>query len=408
MKKLLKLMFCLALLSWAVPMGFSRGDKVIPQVVNGPGWKTNFDLTNISSEVTISNMWLRFYKNDGTNWSLQTSLGTGYNFQLLLLPKQTLRVETSGIGQLAAGYAVIYDEEPGNSEYSEDYVLGISAFYVYSENSRAVDTVTVSVPQPTAAAAAPVQINADNGIYSGFAFVNRAGAANKITVTLYRDNGNLYGEASFTLQAGNQRAEFLHENLFPGLAGQNFRGMAEITADGPIALLGLLQTRAANGQQYATLVPVDRESLRRNTNIVLLQASDDTDPFMPLDIDGFTVDYFRTTDLTEAYSWDIEYRYNAPDSESRYVEAFNNASIASIGFKNNADFDNITLPQLKDLNYQQNGQINLSGSSLYVGFTFAVHTDIGNYAKLRVVRIIDTADGSFQNKDLVLEVCLYK
>jgi hypothetical protein len=408
MKKLLKLMFCLALLSWAVPMGFSRGDKVIPQVVNGPGWKTNFDLTNISSDVTISNMWLRFYRNDGSNWSLQTSLGTGYNFQLLLLPKQTLRVETSGTGQLAAGYAVIYDEEPGNSEYSEDYVLGISAFYVYSENSRAVDTVTVSVPQPTAAAAAPVQINADNGIYSGFAFVNRAGAANKITVTLYRDNGNLYGEASFTLQAGNQRAEFLHENLFPGLAGQNFRGMAEITASGPIALLGLLQTRAANGQQYATLVPVDRESLRRNTNIVLLQASDDTDPFMPLDIDGFTVDYFRTTDLTEAYSWDIEYRYNAPDSESRYVEAFNNASIASIGFKNNADFDNITLPQLKDLNYQQNGQINLSGSSLYVGFTFAVHTDIGNYAKLRVVRIIDTADGSFQNKDLVLEVCLYK
>ena len=408
MKKLLKLMFCLALLSWAVPMGFSRGDKVIPQVVNGPGWKTNFDLTNISSDVTISNMWLRFYKNDGSNWSLQTSLGTGYNFQLLLLPKQALRVETSGTGQLAAGYAVIYDEEPGNSEYSEDYVLGISAFYVYSENSRAVDTVTVSVPQPTAAAAAPVQINADNGIYSGFAFVNRAGAANNVTVTLYRDNGNLYGEASFTLQAGNQRAEFLHENLFPGLAGQNFRGMAEITASGPIALLGLLQTRAANGQQYATLVPVDRESLRRNTNIVLLQASDDTDPFMPLDIDGFTVDYFRTTDLTEAYSWDIEYRYNAPDSESRYVEAFNNASIASIGFKNNADFDNITLPQLKDLNYQQNGQINLSGSSLYVGFTFAVHTDIGNYAKLRVVRIIDTADGSFQNKDLVLEVCLYK
>jgi len=409
MKRLVQLAFCLVLLFGAVQTGFSRGDKIIPQVVDGPGWKTNFDLTNISSGATINQMRLSFFKNDGSPWSLQTSLGTGSTFALNLGPRQTLRVETSGAGQLNAGYAVIYDEESENSDKSQDFVLGISVFYVYSENSRAVDTVTVSVPQPTAAATAPVQVRPADGIFSGFAFVNWAGELNEVTITLYNENGSLYGETSFQLGAGVQRAEFLHDQLFPGLANQNFKGMAEITAFGPVGILGLLQTRALNGQQYSTLVPVDKESLRRNTNIVLLQVSDDTDPFMPLDIDGFAVDYFRTTDGTEAYSWDLEYRYQSPDSTARYLEAFNNASIAPIGIRSNDAFDNISLPQLKALtNYEKNGQIDLSGGFLDVGFTFAVHTDIGNYAKLRIVRVIDTIDGPFENKDLVLEVCLYR
>ena len=44
---------------------------------------------------------------------------------------------------MGAGYAVIYDEESGNSEFSEDYVLGISVFYVLSNGSEVGDTLSL-------------------------------------------------------------------------------------------------------------------------------------------------------------------------------------------------------------------------------------------------------------------------
>lgn len=414
MKTLSKFLFCMVLLSGAVPAGFARGDKLIPQVVDGPGWNTYFDLTNVSPEVPINGtMRLSFFKSDGSPWSLETNLGTKSSFDLNLAPRQTLRVETRGGPQLTAGYAVIFDQEPLNSEYSEDYVLGISVFYVYSENSVPVDTVTVSVPQPTAVAMAPVEVSASADINSGIVIANWAGEENAVTLRLYHENGTQFGgdrEVTFTLQPGQQRSAYLNEQvLFGELANQNFKGMMEVIATGPVALLGLRQTTAVTGFQFATLVPVDKESLRRNTNMVLLQASDDDNPFMPLDIDNFTVDYFRTTDGTEKYPWDLEYRYVPPNSEARYLEAKNNAGIVSIGFRDNGEFDSISLPQLKALNYQKNGRIDLPDTILNrIGFTFAVKTDIGNYAKVRIVRVVDTNDDPFFNKDLVLEVTVYK
>jgi len=38
---------------------------------------------------------------------------------------------------------------------------------------------------------------------------------------------------------------------------QDFKGIAEFKAAGPIALLALLQTQTSNGIQYATLMPMD-------------------------------------------------------------------------------------------------------------------------------------------------------
>lgn len=138
-------MFLLALLAGAVQIGFCRGDKVIPQVVDGPNWKTKFDITNISSRTRISNMRVSFFKSDGTPWNLQTNLFAGTDYILDLAPRETRRLETLGQGsQVNAGYVVIYDEESRNSEYSADFVLGISVFYEYSTAFGIADTVTVS------------------------------------------------------------------------------------------------------------------------------------------------------------------------------------------------------------------------------------------------------------------------
>jgi hypothetical protein len=412
-KTLGKLIIALALFSGVVRTGFSRGDKIIPQVVNGPGWSTKFDLTNISPDTTISNMRLSFYTNSGAKWTLPTNQGTNSDFTLTIGPRQTLRFETSGGSTMGAGYAVIYDEEPLNSEYSDNYVLGISVFYTQSNANGILDTVTVSVPQPTAVATLPMQTNSSQGIYSGLAIVNRSATSNNVQIALYNESGGLYGTKTFTLAVNEQRAEYLHQNLFPEFATQNQKGMAEITADGPFALLGLLQTTDVNGNaQYSTLVPVDKESLRRNTYMVLLQAFTDSDPYMPLDIDGFAADYFRVTDGTEDYPWDLEYRYASPDYTNRWLHPLNGAAIASMGLKNNAEFDAISLPQLKALaNYTSTGTISLNGSNLQETFTFAIRTDIGNYAKVRIRQIVDTTRSDFPgrvNEDLILEVCIYK
>jgi len=419
-KNLVKLAFLVVLLIGSVQTGFSRGDKVIPQVVDGPGWSTKFDLTNISSAQRITKMRLAFYTSTGTPWTLPTNRGNGSELTLTLEPRQTIRVETLGGGSTVnAGYAIIYDEETLNSDYSEDFVLGISVFYQVSIGSGVADTVTVSVPQPTAAANAPMQMDDANGIYSGLAIVNLSGTANEITVNLYPAAGGnppQYTNASnpLRLPAGKQWAGYLdHPDLFPAL--KQYKGTAQITSLGPIALLGLLQTRAANGgPQYSTLVPVDREALRRNTHMVMLQASTDDHPYMPIDFDIFAVDYFRQTGDTgdtESYSWDLEYRYDSANQTSRWLEAWNGAAISSLGVKDGAAFDQISVTDLKDLAYSTSATIDLSdrSSSLVTGFTFAVHTDVGNYAKVRIVRIIETVDGTHaNNRDLVFEVCIYK
>jgi hypothetical protein len=418
-----KLMLIVALLPCVARMGFSRGDKIIPQVVDGPGWATKFDLTNVSRVEPISHMRLAFFKNNGSPWVLQTDHGTGSNITLSIPALGTLRIETSSAGPMTAGYAVIYDEEPLNSVYSEDYVLGISVFYVVSSGGGIVDTVTVSVPQPTQVATVPLQTDDSKGIYSGLALVNTASVNNGLQVDFYNSDGSFYATRTLTLTpSAMQWGGYLdNQDLFPGL--KSFKGMAKISSLdlSPFSVLGLLQSRAGDGTpQYSTLVPVDKEALRRNTYMVFLQASTDSDPFMPVDLDNFTVDYFRTIgDLnagdTESYPWDLEYRYDAPDTTSRYLVAMNGAAVAPIGVRDAGQFDQISLPDLKGMSYSTGGTIDLSesrNSLLAQGFAFAVRTDIGNFAKVRILRIIDTVDSAVTpthyNKDLVLEVCIYK
>jgi hypothetical protein len=420
-KSLVKLIFCLALFFVPIQFGFSRGDKIIPQIVDGPGWATKFDITNVSSAVNVGKMRLVFYHNNGKLWTLQTTLGTGSSYTLSIGPRQTLRVETLGATQpVSAGYAVIYDEETDNSAYSEDFVLGISVYYVVLNGTSVVDTVTVTVPQPTALAKFPVEIDNVKNINSGLAVANLSGATNAIKIDLFRSDWVGVApdylpdySANFNLASGEQQGMYLDNSaLFPNL--KSFKGMAEITADGPIALLGLLSTVASDGTaRYSTLVPVDMESLRRNSYLAMLQAETDANPFMPLDLDNMVSDFYRVTGNPDGYSWDFAYQYgttNIPsDTTTRYLKAYNGAAIVSLGSYDAAAFDAISLSTLKGLTYAANNSIDLSGPNLYLRRTFAVHTDLGNYAKMRIFRIIGTpASDGRPLQDIVLEVVVYK
>jgi hypothetical protein len=164
-----------------------------------------------------------------------------------------------------------------------------------------------------------------------------------------------------------------------------------------------------NNPQYTLLVPVDREALRGNSYLVLLQAQDDEHPYMPLDIDRFTSDFYRTKGGTEAYSWDLEYWYNQPDTESRFLRPVNSARIVSLELRDDIAFDEISLLDLKTTTNYSTNDLDISTPSLTQ--TFAIRTDLGNYAKARIIRIIDTVGvdpDTRHYQDLVLEVVVYR
>jgi len=59
-RSLVKLALAVVLLAGVVRMGFCRGDKIIPQLADGPGLVTRFGLVNVRSAPVIINMRLVF------------------------------------------------------------------------------------------------------------------------------------------------------------------------------------------------------------------------------------------------------------------------------------------------------------------------------------------------------------
>jgi len=104
---------------------------------------------------------------------------------------------------------------------------------------------------------------------------------------------------------------------------------------------------------------------------------------MPVDVDTFTVDFFQTSTGDEDFPWDFVYR--GVDIRTRRLESVNGSAFAVLGIKDDNAIDGVSLPQLKALTFNQN-PIDLSdgSSNLQNNFSFAVHTDVGNYAKLRL------------------------
>ena len=189
--------------------------------------------------------------------------------------------------------------------------------------------------------------------------------------------------------------------------------MAEFDSGGPIAILALLQTSTSNGVQYATMVPTDKETLRRNSYVFVPQplfallASDSA--FMPVDVDEMRVDYNRMIEGAEGYSMDFTY-----ETESKTARSFvprNGAGFAKLGKKDAASFDALSLAELQALQYTST-KIDLTDNAeaLAEEYAFAVRTEIGHYAKVRLFRIVEVVDqqDGIRYRDIGLEVCVYR
>jgi len=403
--------FLLSLPLLGTVSAFARGDRVIPQVPDGPNIRTKIDLINISSRQAVKNFKIQFFRQDGTPWKLNfkanDSQEAGSEYILNLVPRQTLRIETAGLSSpTASGYVIVADEESKTTSHSRDFVLGISVYYEVYAGAGVVDTVSVPVTAPTAIGTFPVEIDQTKDLYTGFAIVSLMSGVNKVVVSLYAADGKASSSANFTMAKGEQRAEFLNQRLFPGL--KQFKGMAEFSCDGPVAILALLQTRTAVDVQYATLVATDKEALRHNSYVFLPQAVLSDAPYMPFDIDALVVDYLRQLEGEEGYPWDIT--YETESKTARSFKPWNGAALAKLGKKSPTDFDAISITELKSLSYSTN-KIDMSDGSegLNLEFTIAIRTDLGYFAKARIIRIVEVKDDKGDlYKDLGLEVYVFR
>ena len=395
--------------------GWAHGDRVIPQVADGTGadgtqFRTKFDITNLGpyQNQQITKVSLLFFNTDGTPWSVDYRLDgveeSGSSIPLTLDALQTVRIETKGVSEtLKSGYAVVRNLDM-TSYFPEDYEVSVTVYYEVLQGGRVIDTVSVPTGQPTYAFMVPVETRASLNLFSGLSLVNLSSESNAVRLQLYRakpprgqDGLALpYQETTVTLEANRQSVGFLGVDFFP--IATDFKGMLFGLSDGPVAVLALLQTPTPTGVQYATLVPAYRDYLRRNSFMYMQQG-------YPLDADQIISDYFLNTDDQDP--WDL--LYETPNPGNPLVRRFapqQGARFAVIGVREtNHQFDTIGIEELRRLTYTADSIDMSEGSpNLVYGFTFAIRTGLGRYAKVRVYGIIQVGN----ERDLQLQVYVYR
>ncbi len=386
----------------------AHGDSVIPQVPDGPSFRTKFDFTNLGPDpaTAISNVTVLFFHQNGTPWTIATNQGTSSQFPLRLGARQTLRLET--LGQTlsdTSGYVIVRNLEV-TDQYPDDYEVAITAYYEVRNGGKVVDTVSVAVAQPTVWFAFPVQTENSQNLYTGFAAVNLSGSTNKITMDLYQAGtpstaaAVKLGSGNVSLAAGEQKAIFLYPSIFPNQP--SVKGMIEAVSDGPVAILALLQSPTSAGVQYATMAPTYKDALRHNTQMYLQEG-------LPLDADIPVSDYFGNAN--DPTPWDVLYQTDTPGSQ-RHLQAENGAGFAILGSmpctNQSCPFDDVSLADLRNLDYSATS-INLDNDSanLSADMAFAIRTGLGQYVKVRILYVINAGTNQ-SNRDLVLEIFVYR
>jgi hypothetical protein len=391
------------MIALAAPL-LAHGDKVIPQLADGINttdgtiFRTKFDITNLGVDTSLSKVSLLFFRQDGSAWNVATNRGTGTQITLNLGPRQTMRIETLAMSTLTSGYAILRNLE-STTAFPDEHDAAITVFYEVIKNGAITDTISVPVGQPTVYWTFPVQTEISQNLVTGIAIVNLVNSSNSVKLDLWQastssSGATFYGTQTLSLKANEQKAVFLNQ-LFPSLSSFSGSLEAESLDQKPVAVVALLQTPTPTGLQYATMVPTYFDYLVRNSAVLLVQD-------FPLDADMMVSDYLAD----DSRPWDVKFERNPSNSTKRELTPQNGASLATIGSRDPNAFDSLTLTDLQALTYSLDSIDMSDGSSnLQSGFTFAIKTNLGRYAKVRVSRVI-TEDTT--GKSLGLEVYVYR
>jgi hypothetical protein len=414
------------LLAMVIPVmctvsALAQGDRVLAQVADGTGpdgtqFMTKLKITNLGPTLStgITRLKLMFFEQSGDPWLVATNLGTASEFPLDLGAYQTVSIKTAGTAPaLTSGYAIVRNSE-GATVYAEDYQVAITVFYEVRKGGAIIDTISVPVSEPTLSFVVPVENDSGGNLFTALAIVNLAAGTNTVRMQLFREtspssaSASDGGSATVTLNPAEQRAVFLYPGMFPS-AG-SFAGMLTGEANGPVAILALLQSPTPTGVQYATMVPAYLDALRRNTFMYLRLG-------YSLDADRCISDYWWDQNQIQgpdfepavALPWDL--LFERQSATARRLTLQGSAQFALIGQRTGDQFDqDVTLPYLQSLSYtsdpidMSDGSPNLVTGTALGNFTLAIRTGLGRYAKLRLSSVIASDAG----KDLVLEVFVYR
>ncbi len=398
----------------------AQGDKVFAQLADGIAtdgsqFVTKFRITNLGASPTteIKQLKIMFFHQNGDPWAISTNLGTASELPMDVGAYQTVAIETSGTSALSSGYAIVRNSETATI-YAQDYQVAVTAFYEIRKGGSVLDTVSIPASDPTLSFVVPVEMDAANNLYTGFAVVNLAGSSNAIRLQLFGSSSNVAapaqdsGSATVTLKPAEQTATYLYPSIFP--VASSFKGMLVGKSDGPVAVAGLLQSPFPDGVQYAVMAPAYLDALRRDSQIYLRLG-------YSLDADRCISDYWWDQNLINdpnyfepdaTLPWDL--LLEKQSSTTRRLSPRGNAQIAVIGPRTGAQFDSLTIASLQALAYSANpidmsdGSPNLAMDPNLGNFAFAIKTGLGRYVKVRVNNVVSRGT----DKDLALEIFVYK
>ncbi|MFH1573898.1 MAG: hypothetical protein ABIG68_07925 [Acidobacteriota bacterium] len=386
-------------LSWGAAGALAQAEQVIPHVADGAGIiRTKIDIANASPNMPISRMKIFFYRADGTPWTVSSNLGVANEFMIFLGRNHTMRLETLAASEgLVSGYAVIRSTE-GNPAQSVDLRVSMSVFYEVLSGSTVIDAVSVPNGRPTLHWMFPAQYDVYRYLFAGLALVNLSGENNAVTLQLWNANPPYVADASsggttvLTLKPNEKVARYLHEStFFPDRTA--FQGVLVGTSQKPVAVVALLQTPTPSGPQYSTLAAEYRDAMHTEGYVYLGDGQ-------KLDVDVPQVHYVT---MDDSGSLDLYYRFVS--STVRKLAPQNGARLAALGVRTLNELNTLTLDQLRALSYGA-GEIDMSDISgnMIQGFTFAVQTALGRYAKVRIGQVVSYGD----NKDLALQIYVYR
>lgn len=199
----------------------SPGAIIVPQVVDGDGWKTTFRFVNLSSRPVTFNV--LFFSDTGADMSLPiVNLGAAVNLTIALAVAGSTDVETEGAGQtLAQGWACVLPHTSGDS---------IGGFTTFRQRTAGMPDHETTVPL-VSGSGDHFAVMYDNTKFTTGVAVANASPAEAITVpvNIRDEQGNIIESTTIAL-APDAHTAFTLPSLAPATVGR--QGTIEFMAKG--------------------------------------------------------------------------------------------------------------------------------------------------------------------------------
>ena len=206
---------------------------VFPQFANGGGWSSDIFIRN--QGVTAATVAVSFFNDDGTSFTVDSTLGVGSTFSFSLNAGNTQVIRTNASGDLKSGYVAI--------SYPSGAFIAASEIFRFTQNGAAITEFGVAQQFPFTTFTFPAELDSSRGVDTALAIAN-TGAAQGFAVTLIGNDGSIQRVNTVSLPQGGHSATYLH-SVFPGLDG--FSGVVQVSAALPFGLVALRQDQAVFG-----------------------------------------------------------------------------------------------------------------------------------------------------------------